>query len=168
LRRSARPGRVWELGCSLGCSHGLGLRRVAREPIIAKPLYGLIPVPRVRILCSTPTTEPKRLRHQIGITRTVSRASRFTNLISAIRTRGWRENFSTQRINPMTTCERQSPMPLERRSFLDHILAPTGSAAFFSSRSCLLLVLSFALWPSAEAFAKGRLANEPVLPKRDS
>src|SRR5580693_5094964 len=55
----------------------------------------------------------------------------------------------------MSTSERQSPMPLERRSFLDHILAPTWSAAFVSSRACLLLVLSFALlpacaWPQSE------------------
>src|SRR5580704_13328923 len=55
----------------------------------------------------------------------------------------------------MSTSERQSPMPLERRSFLDRILASTWSAAFFSSRACFLLVLSFALlpacaWPQSE------------------
>src|SRR3984893_14219727 len=46
-------------------------------------------------------------------------------------------------------------MPLERRFFLDYIRVPTWSAAFLSSRACLLLVLSFALlpacaWPQSE------------------
>ena len=44
---------------------------------------------------------------------------------------------------------------MELRSFLDRILALTWSAGFFSSRACLLLVLSFALlpacaWPQSE------------------
>jgi len=54
----------------------------------------------------------------------------------------------------MSTSGCQSPMPPERGSFLDHIRAPSSSAAFFSSRACLL-VLSFALlsectWPQSE------------------
>ena len=58
----------------------------------------------------------------------------------------------------MSTSERQSPMPVELRSFLDHILAPTWSAAFFSPRACLLLVLSFALLPAC-AWSQSELAT---------
>jgi hypothetical protein len=49
----------------------------------------------------------------------------------------------------------QTPAPFEPRSFIDRTPARAWSAAFFSSRACLRLVLSFALlracaWPQTE------------------
>jgi hypothetical protein len=55
----------------------------------------------------------------------------------------------------MSVSPRQSPVPFEPRSFVDRTPARAWSAAFFSSRACLRLVLSFALlpacaWPQTE------------------
>lgn len=55
----------------------------------------------------------------------------------------------------MSTNERQNTTPFEPHSFIDRTQARAWSAAFFSSRACLPLVLSFALlpacaWPQSE------------------